>query len=571
MRFCYHDYLSDGLLSSDSVYSTMFPAANLLDRRLSKRWRSYRAPNLMLHGNCDSEDAPTIDGTPAAATGGTWALDETIKYEGTGSWKLTKTVAAGTPAIAYLVDSTSTTDMHGFTAGQTIEMRLRMRTNCATPSYGSLYFQQYIGGAWVTIVLLQCVAANTWEFKTGYGTISATATGVRIIGYVATAASAGECAWLDAIKVYVKNELVEFGHCELATESPTLDGTPDAALNCTWARSAAQKYTGTYSWLLTKTTAAGAGSATAWLNDNTAATDDMHGFVAGSTYKFTGALYRSALAAAGLSGLYFYEYYNATWNATKLFVPVNATAWETFSKTITINTATTSIRWRLYVDTNEVVNTLLYADDLSITLEPRIILDAYSAVNPTYAAILGHNLSSGATITLEGNSSASWTSPAFTKTFTWDDDIVFDFVSASAYRYWSWKFHDANNEDGYIEIGLAPVGTYFQPTNGAARVFPEMPEDKSLAEETEAGEVIGSEGVKLNMWDINIAWMATAQKVLFETMMDEIRNFTPILWVLEEDDTASFPVRYGRIAKYDFTHIITLDAYACKFTFREAK
>ena len=95
MRFCYQNKLDDALITVESEYSDTFPVENIIDRRSTKRWRSYRAPNLMLHGNCDSDDAPTLDGTPYAAINGTWSRDEDQKYEGVSSWCLEKTTSAG--------------------------------------------------------------------------------------------------------------------------------------------------------------------------------------------------------------------------------------------------------------------------------------------------------------------------------------------------------------------------------------------------------------------------------------------------------------------------------------------
>lgn len=72
--------------------------------------------------------------------------------------------------------------------------------------------------------------------------------------------------------------------------------------------------------------------------------------------------------------------------------------------------------------------------------------------------ILNHNLTSGATIKIEANTSDSWGSPAFSETVTWDEDTIWHGFTEQTYSYWSLYIDDSSNPDGFIQIGLLSLG-----------------------------------------------------------------------------------------------------------------
>ncbi|HMA78882.1 MAG TPA: hypothetical protein VKP88_07200, partial [Candidatus Paceibacterota bacterium] len=98
-----------------------------------------------------------------------------------------------------------------------------------------------------------------------------------------------------------------------------------------------------------------------------------------------------------------------------------------------------------------------------------ITFDFGSAVTADYCAILAHNITSGATVKIQANSSDSWAAPPVDETIdidqvetgTVDDTILHNFTS-SEYRYWRLYIDDDSNSDGYIEIGYIFIGEYTQ-------------------------------------------------------------------------------------------------------------
>jgi hypothetical protein len=185
------------------------------------------------------------------------------------------------------------------------------------------------------------------------------------------------------VNTYPGPDLMKNGNCESAT-GPTLGVAPAAATNGTWARSSAQKKTGTYSWLLTKTTAAGAGDAKAYFCD-ALTTTSMNGLKVSRTYYFEGWLYTDAASTANVT-LVVNQYYSATWNQTSY----PATAIGSFVKvsgTFTTNAAATGIHLYVQIASAEVLNKVVYVDDLRYIDVASKIVSGYRFYRSTTPAI----------------------------------------------------------------------------------------------------------------------------------------------------------------------------------------
>lgn len=88
-----------------------------------------------------------------------------------------------------------------------------------------------------------------------------------------------------------------------------------------------------------------------------------------------------------------------------------------------------------------------------------IKVDLGSAKVIKFVGLLNHNLSSGATITIEGNATDSWATPTYTATMTWVVANCFKIINQE-FRWWRVTIADAGNTDGYIQIGQWLVGTH---------------------------------------------------------------------------------------------------------------
>ncbi len=165
-------------------------------------------------------------------------------------------------------------------------------------------------------------------------------------------------------------------------------------------------------------------------------------------------------------------------------------------------------------------------------------------------AILAHNLTSGATITLQGNNTDSWTTPAFSHTCTWKEDIILEKFTQATYSYWRLYIHDPANTDGYIELGGLFLGTYLQLPNMS--IDQEIPDvTTSEASESATGQTYGDEGYIYRNPKINFPSITHTQRGNIRTMWRSVKNVTPVItviWANRED--IETPI-YGRIDQDD--------------------
>jgi hypothetical protein len=85
-------------------------------------------------------------------------------------------------------------------------------------------------------------------------------------------------------------------------------------------------------------------------------------------------------------------------------------------------------------------------------------IDLLTAKNVTMLAILNHNLSSSATITVKGGTTANPSSVTISMNYRQFD--AFKLNTLNSYRYWRFTFADPANTDGFIEVGLPIIGAY---------------------------------------------------------------------------------------------------------------
>lgn len=93
-----------------------------------------------------------------------------------------------------------------------------------------------------------------------------------------------------------------------------------------------------------------------------------------------------------------------------------------------------------------------------------IVINLGAAHSITTAAILGHNLTSSASIIVAFNSVDSWASPPVTETLTYNADVILKFFTSHNYQYVRFYINDTTNTDGYISIGRLWLGDYITIT-----------------------------------------------------------------------------------------------------------
>ncbi len=107
--------------------------------------------------------------------------------------------------------------------------------------------------------------------------------------------------------------------------------------------------------------------------------------------------------------------------------------------------------------------------------------DFGSAQNIWVVAIVGHNYSSGATVTLELNATDAWGAPSVSQVIAYNADMmIYVFTSAQNYRWARITIADGSNPDGYVEEGRVFLGGYLSPERNFIRTFRKDTIDPSL-------------------------------------------------------------------------------------------
>lgn len=157
----------------------------------------------------------------------------------------------------------------------------------------------------------------------------------------------------------------------------------------------------------------------------------------------------------------------------------------------------------------------------------------------TGIGLFGFNLTSGATVVLEGNATDSWGSPSFQETLslaTDSDSVVLKrlvyFPSTFDHRWARITFADAGNSDGYLEVGRICAGTAYEPPTNYRDGYRIQGFDPS--EKTQDPGAYNEANTKdpYRRATLSFAYTNQTQADKFWTIFNKIGNHTPALIAL---------------------------------------
>ena len=190
-------------------------------------------------------------------------------------------------------------------------------------------------------------------------------------------------------------------------------------------------------------------------------------------------------------------------------------------------------------------------------------IDLGSALPIDLIALVNHNLTSAATITVNAGASANPDGSTYTTTVTWRARDAFKLLSSpQTYRYWKIIIADSANTDTFIELGFAMLGDSttlgFNYRYGGTFID----EQNNLEVETEFGSphvVELHDRVRLSLPFNNIqASEAVTLRTLYRTLK---RNLVPLFLI---PDAAVNDGYFGRwVSQYerqdDFYRSVTVE------------
>lgn len=169
-----------------------------------------------------------------------------------------------------------------------------------------------------------------------------------------------------------------------------------------------------------------------------------------------------------------------------------------------------------------------------------ITFDLLTAQSVSRFAIIGHNLTAAASITLQANTSDSWTTPAWSATVTRQSYAIIHRFTAVSYRYWRVVITDSGVT--VLHISRVFLGSFLQ--------LPGMRRDQELNVETtdesmisDSGQAFPVTGYQYRTGKISFPYLTNAQRLSMIEMFETVRNIKPVLLTIwDDDETLEEPV-----------------------------
>jgi hypothetical protein len=106
-----------------------------------------------------------------------------------------------------------------------------------------------------------------------------------------------------------------------------------------------------------------------------------------------------------------------------------------------------------------------------------IVFNLGSAKKITCFSIFSFNLTSSATVTLQGNASDSWGSPTYSQALTIPTDADSNVIQRivffldQTFQYWRLTLADSGNAASYLDIGRIAAGEYYETSRNIGQGF----------------------------------------------------------------------------------------------------
>ena len=209
------------------------------------------------------------------------------------------------------------------------------------------------------------------------------------------------------------------------------------------------------------------------------------------------------------------------------------------------------------------------ADDVALHTSEWLKWDLGIATNPKAFIAMGNRndslqISPTATVTLEGNTADVWTSPAYSQTLTYNDEVLAIYDSTGLHteplRWWRLKIVDTDNSNGYVQLSGIFLGDWLDITRGAVQ----FPFTMTKVDQTNTVYAYGGESfsdIREKSERFNLSWfgLTVAEKEEIDTHWDFYGRGKPMFVVLDPNQTFSSTANYmTRYVKYDSEPGLTL-------------
>jgi len=174
-----------------------------------------------------------------------------------------------------------------------------------------------------------------------------------------------------------------------------------------------------------------------------------------------------------------------------------------------------------------------------------VLVDCGSARSVSVIALVGHNLTSNATVTYSAGATSGCGD--YSTPLSWRARTMAKIIGTISYRYHKFAFSDSGNPNGFIQVGLAMIGTLNQSLPSPRLGAEEQIEYANLEHITEAGVALISAGYYRTRWTMRLDGMTSAQAAALRTLVNYLgHNKYGALWIPATITTDH--VLFGRLA-----------------------
>lgn len=158
-----------------------------------------------------------------------------------------------------------------------------------------------------------------------------------------------------------------------------------------------------------------------------------------------------------------------------------------------------------------------------------------SATGVQYVAILGHNITSSATISIQGGTALGGNTFSQSITTEYRGVWIVAFTNVESYQYWRLNISDATNPDGYIEIGAVFLGTSLEmPGMNLGQVV--STESASVASPSASGQVYGDRRLNYDIAEIVFIDITESKRQEIKTWISTVDIVQPFVLLIWEND-----------------------------------
>lgn len=185
-----------------------------------------------------------------------------------------------------------------------------------------------------------------------------------------------------------------------------------------------------------------------------------------------------------------------------------------------------------------------------------------------------HNLTSGATLKIQANTSSSWGGSLpvdVTLAPITADLMMYFWSSVRTEQYVRWTVADAGNTDGYIECGRNFLGPYFSPVINLSNDYDTGFDDPSDIMFSDGGQIVTNQKTHFQTVDLIFEYISAADLALFKAMFAS-RGLGREFFFTRDRDLAVTTTIYARFsAKPSAKHVFQETYYNVKLSIEELR